>query len=833
MKKVLILILFVSAAIFQYAQEKYPYQDAAAPVEKRVEDLLNRMTLDEKIDLIGGTGIATKENKRLGIPEMKMTDGPAGARFDKSTAFPVGIATAATWNPELIYTVGQAIGRETKGHGRNIILGPCINIARLPVGGRTFEGMGEDPFLTSRIAVAYIKGVQNEGVAATVKHFAANNEEIDRDYVDVFVSRRALNEIYFPAFKAAVTEAGSQCIMSSYNRVNGRYASENDYLLREVLRNKWNYKGMIMSDWWAVHSAIPTALGALDIEMPNGDYMNIKNLKSSVESGVIPAATIDEKVKNILTLMFKLGIFDKATVEDKSLLNTSENRNVAYKTALESIVLLRNEGNILPLKADKVKTIAVIGPDADTARTGGGGSSEVNPIAPVYSILDGLKSKLPANIKIIFSRGVEFDDNIKLETIGSKYLFTDKSCSKNGLNAEFFNNMNLTGVPVLKRIDPVIDFNWVDNGPGPEVAKDHYSVSWTGYLKVQKTDEYTLGTISDDGSRLWIDDKPVIDVWFPHGPLKRTVSMKLEKGKLYKIRFDLFEKAGGAVATLGWQTGGREMIAKAVEAAKKADYVLLTVGTTSIIETEGRDRSSMALPASQDELIEKVAAVNKNTVVVLTSGSPVLMDRWINKVKGVVETWFAGTEGGNAIADVLLGNYNPSGKLPITFPHKWEDCSAYPTYNVLKERTYYSDDIYVGYRHFDKFNIEPLFPFGYGLSYTTFEYSGLNVTPLDSSIFNVTFNIKNTGSVKGEEAAQVYVSSHGLNVERAVKELKGFAKVALNPGETKAITIKLNKDSFAYFSEKEDKWKVDAGSYKIAVGTSSRDMKLQSDIEVK
>jgi beta-glucosidase len=830
MNKFLLLILSFSTAIFQFAQEKYPYQDATVSVEKRVEDLISRMTLDEKINLISCTELDTKVNKRLGIPEMRMTDGPAGTRIDKATAFPLGIATAATWNPGIIFSVGEAIGRETRGYGRHIILGPCVNIARMPMGGRVFESMGEDPFLASRIVVGYIKGVQNEGIAATVKHFAANNEEIDRAYVDVLVSRRALNEIYFPAFKAAVTEAGVLCVMSSYNKVNGRFSSENDYLLREILRTEWNYKGMIVSDWSAVHSAIPTAQGALDLEMPGGDYMTIKNLKGPVESGVIPIETINQKVKNILRLMFKLGIFDKATLEDKSLINTVENRNIAYRAALESIVLLKNDSNILPLNKDKIKTIAVIGPTADTAITGGGGSSQVDPLNPV-SILDGLKSKLPSNVKVNFLRGGEFDDNIRLETIDPKNLFTDKTCSKNGMNAVFFNNTDLTGVPVLERIDPVIDFKWNENGPGSGVAKNNYSVSWSGYLKVPETDEYILGTIST-GSRLWIDDKPVIDVWYPHDTLRKAISVILEKGKLYKIRFDLFENTGNAVAFFGWQTDREEMIKEAVEAAKKADYVLLTVGTTNQIEAEGIDRSSMNLPDSQDELIEKVAAVNKNTVVILTNGSPLLMDRWISKVKGVVEAWFPGTEGGNAIADVLLGNYNPSGKLPITFPHKWEDCSAYPTYNKLSERTYYSDDIYVGYRHFDKFNIEPLFPFGYGLSYTTFEYSGLNITPLDS-IFNVTFNIKNTGSVKGEEIAQVYVSSYGINVERPVKELKGFAKVSINPGEIKAVTIKLRKDSFAYYSEKDSEWKVNAGRYKIAVGTSSRDMKLQSDIQIK
>jgi beta-glucosidase len=831
MKKILSLLLIFLIVSVHYAQEKYPYKDPAVSVEKRVEDLLGRLTLDEKIDLIGGTGIATKEIKRLGIPELKMTDGPAGARFDKSTAFPSPIAMAATWNPDLLNNVGGGIGRETKGHGRNVILGPCVNIARIPMGGRDFESYGEDPFLTSRLAVAYIKGVQNEGVAATVKHFAANNEEIDRDYVDVFVSRRALNEIYFPAFKAAVTEAGTLCLMTSYNKVNGRYSSENDYLLKEVLRKEWNYKGLIMSDWWAVHSAIPTAQGGLDIEMPNGDYMNIKNLKSSVESGVIPVETINEKVKNILTLMFKLGIFDKATIEDKSLINSPENRKIAYETSLASIVLLKNDQNNLPINKNKIKTIAVIGPDADTARTGGGGSSLVDPINPV-SFLDGLKNKLPANVKINFARGAEFDDNIQAKAIDAKYLFTDKTGKKNGLNASFFNNINLTGAPVLTRIDDSVNFTWDENGPGSGVSKDHYSVMWTGYLKVPKTGEYSLCTISDDGSRLWLDDKLIIDVWFPHGPLKKTFPVILEKGKFYKIRFDLFEKAGGAVGTLAWQTGREEMIAKAVEVAKKADYVLLSIGTNDKIETEGRDRSDLVLPNGQDELIEKVSAVNKNVIVVLTNGSPVLMDKWIKKVKGVVETWFPGSEGGNAIADVLLGNYNPSGKLPLTFPHKWEDCSAFPTYNILKERTYYADDIYVGYRHFDKFNIEPLFPFGFGLSYTTFIYSDINVSSIGDN-YEVTFNIKNTGNVKGEEVAQLYVSSYGFSVERTVKELKGFSKVPLNPGEQKKVTIKIDKNAFAYYCEKTAEWKVDPGRYKIAVGASSRDLKLQSDLELK
>ncbi len=833
MKKAVCLMIVIFAVSTQYSQEKIIYKDTSQPIEKRVDDLLSRMTLDEKIELIGGTGVATKEIKRLGIPELRMTDGPAGVRLDtcKSMAFPAPIAMAATWDTALVNRVGAGIARETKGHARHVILGPCVNIARLPLGGRVFESYGEDPFLTSRMAVSYIEGVQKEGVAATVKHFAVNNEEIDRTYVDAIVGRRALNEIYFPAFKAAIQEAGALCVMSAYNKVNGSYCSENDYLLKEVLRNEWKFKGLIMSDWWATHSAIPTALGGLDIEMPYGDFMNIKNLKEPVEKGIIPIEAINEKVRHILTIIFKLGLFDKPeSVEDKSLINSFENRKISYETSLESIVLLKNGQNILPLNKNKLKTIAVIGPFADVAITGGGGSSKVNDISPV-TLLQGLKNKLP-DVKIIFTKGLVIDNGTNIRPIESNYLYTDSTGRQHGLNAEFFNSMDLVGVPVLKRIDKEINFNWDTTGPGSGVAKDHYSVRWNGYIKVNKTDDYLLAVVGDDGMRLWLNDKLIEDAWYPHAAMKKSSSVRLEKGKYYKIKFELFEKTGGAVGILGWDAERKGGYRKAVEAAKKADCVILSVGNTSEYETEGRDRPDLFLPYGQDKLIEKVAAVNKNVIVVLTAGSPVVMNKWIGKVKGVVDAWFPGTEGGNAIADILLGNADPSGKLPVTFPQKWEDCSAYPTYNRLNGRTYYSDDIYIGYRHFDKNNIEPLFPFGYGLSYTNFEYSDINIVR-NGEEYEVTFYVKNIGKVNGKETAQLYISSTVQNIDRPVKELKGFSKISLNPGEKKKITVKINKDAFAYFSEQYNAWKVDPGIYKVLVGASSRDIKLSSDIELK
>ena len=831
MKKYLLYILLATLPIV--AQEKYLYKDPTAPIEKRVEDLISRMTLDEKLDYLGGTGVATKANTRLGIPELRMTDGPAGVQWNKckSMAFPAPVAMAATWDLDLIKQVGAGIGRETRGHGRHVLLGPCVNIVRMPMGGRNFESFGEDPFLASRMAVNYINGVQSEGVAATVKHFAVNNQEIDRMYVNANVSRRALNEIYFPAFKAAVQEANSLCLMTAYNKINGRFASENDYLLREILRKEWNYKGLIMSDWWAVHSSLPTAQGELDLEMPHGDFMNAKTLKSSVESGLLSIEVINEKVRNILKLIFKLGLFDKSILQqDLSLVNSAINRKIAYETSLASIVLLKNEKDFLPLNKNKLRTIAVIGPNAAEPRTGGGGSSEVNDISPV-TILDGLKNRLPANVKINFAKGVSLDSEIKIVPIKSSNLFTDTTGKKNGLNGEYFNNIDLRGTPVLSRIDETINFTWDENGPGFGVEKNRYSVRWSGYFKVDKTEDFPIATVSDDGMRLWIDDKLIQDVWYPHASMKKITTLKLEKDKYYKIRFELFEKGGGAEAVLGMGVGREEIFDKAVNVAKNADCVIICVGTNKDIETEGRDRFDLFLPNDQDLLIEKVASVNKNVIVVLVVGSPVVMDRWLNKVKGVVDAWFPGTEGGNAVADILFGNANPSAKLPMSFPQKWEDCSAYPTYNRIKERTYYSDDIYVGYRHFDKYGIEPLFPFGYGLSYTTFEYSKFDVSK-NGEDYEVSFDLKNTGRIKGEEVAQVYVSSTAKTMDMPIKELKGFSKVSLNPGEQKKVTIKLDKNSFAYFNEQFNQWKIDPGKYIIHVGSSSRDLKFNTEIEI-
>jgi beta-glucosidase len=810
------------------AQDIESYKNSKLPVKQRVNDLINRMTLQEKVDMLGGTGFATKPNTRLGIPELKMSDGPLGVRWDSSTAFPSGICMASTWDTSLIYMVGKSIGEELKGKGRDVILGPCVNIARIPMGGRNFESFGEDPYLDSRMAVSYIKGVQSTGAAATVKHFAVNNQEYERMFVNVKIDERTLNEIYLPAFKAAVTEADALCVMSAYNKVTGAYCSENHYLLNEKLINEWGFKGLIMSDWGAVHSTIPTIQNGLDLEMPTGEYLNEKKLTGSIKSGEVSIKTIDDKIKRILTVMFKLGLFDHPDLPDKNLIDTKEHKETAYRTAVEGIVLLKNNNNILPLNLNRIKSIAVIGPNAAEARTGGGGSSMVT---PVYSIspFEALRNILPKNIKINYAAGIILNGDSN--PINEKYFYQPGK-NENGLIAEYFKNKNLEGKPALTKIDKQISFNFGIGSPFPDFPNDNFSIRWSGELKAPESGNFLIDVRSDDGVRLFINDTLVINDWNDHGAQTNTFKIHFDKNKLYKIKLEYYEHSGDAVVKMGWRLPNDQQITDAVAAARNSDAAILFAGTSNNFESEGFDRNNLELPDGQGDLINKIAAVNKNTIVVVTSGSPVLMSKWINNVDGVVESWFGGDEIGNAIADVLTGRHNPSGKLPVTFPQKWEDCSAYNSYHKQDSVSVYNDGIFIGYRHFDKYGIEPLFPFGYGLSYTNFDFTNIKVKQSDDK-FLITFDIKNSGKVKGTEIPQLYVHDPNPEIGKAPKELKRFARVVLNPDENKEVKFKLSKDDFKYFDSGKHTWQVNPGNYELLIGSSSRDIKLKYNISVK
>jgi len=662
---------------------KLPFMDNSIDLEERVEDLLNRLTLEEKFHISAGRRFFhTKPIKRLGIKSFKMTDGPHGVGalgtyfIKKTTYFPTAICRAATWNPELSTKFGVAIAHEVRDVGYHMILGPGVNIQRTPLCGRTFEYQTEDPYLNKVLGVAVVKGVQSERIAACVKHYVANNQDTNRLNVSSEVSERALHEIYFPAFKASVCEADAWSFMACYNKVNGVYGCENKYILTEKLMNEWGFRGFVVSDWFATKNTTSTencANAGLTLEMPWAMKYRKKKFKRAINEGKLTEDIVNENIRRLLRVMFLVGLFDAEKTVPKGSRNTPEHQNLARKIAEEGIVLLKNENNLLPLKMNEIRSIAVIGPNANKKMAFGGGSSMIRTLYEITP-LKGLKEKCKDKVEIIKSPSE-----------------ADIAIIVGGLN----------------------------------------------------------------------------------------------------------HKRGN--------------------------------------DSEGKDRKQFDLPEKQIKLIKKTVKENPKTIVVLINGSPVGMD-WIEKIPCVIEAWYAGQEGGHALADIIFGDINPSGKLPITFPKKLKDSPAHKSRKTFpgNEKVFYEEGIFVGYRHFDKENIEPLFPFGHGLSYTSFNYENLqidNKKVSENDKIAISCEITNSGEREGAEVVQLYVHDIELSVERPPKELKGFKKIYLKPGEKSIVKFELTKQDLSYYDEIEHCWKAEKGTFKILIGSSSRDILLEDEIE--
>ncbi len=689
--------------------------------EVKITKLIKQMTLQEKVGMIhANSSFRSAGVKRLGIPELTTSDGPHGVRLelgtpsgkvsdmeDAGTYLPTGNTLAATWNIQLGYAFGSVLGSEAKYRHKDIILGPGINIIRSPLNGRNFEYQSEDPYLVSQMVVGYIKGVQDQGISACVKHFAANNEEADRTTVDVQMSERALREIYLPGFKAAVTVAGVHSVMGSYNKFRGQYATENKYLVNKILKGEWGFKGLLMSDWGAVHNTMEALQNGTDLEMgsdlgtPRREFNNSfmgDTVITLVKSGKLSESVIDEKVRRILRVMFKTHMIEgKRTAGEY---NTKAHQQTALKVAEEGIVLLKNEGQLLPLQRSAIKTLAVIGENADRPNALGGGSSQIKARYEVTP-LQGLKNLLNNSVDITYAQG-------------------------------------------------------------------------------------------------------------------------------YKI-------ARG-------QGADQQMIQQAVDAVSHADAAIIFCGWThgydynkwndNAYDAEAVDKPDMNMPFGQDELLKAVLKANPKTVVVLMGGGPIDITQWAGQSKAILEGWYPGMEGGNALAKVIFGQVNPSGKLPMTFPKKLEDSPAHKLgeFPGVNGTVHYNEGIFVGYRYFDTYKVEPQFAFGHGLSYTTFKYDKMNVQKGAGKQAIVKLMVKNTGKVAGAEVVEVYVKQVLHLVERPDKELKAFKKVFLQPGESKEVSVTLNKDAFSYYDDKKNTWVADAGQYNILVGSSSKDIRVSKNI---
>lgn len=798
-----------------------------ADVERRAESILSAMTLEEKITLIGGIDdFYTRPLPRLGIPSLRMSDGPLGVHdYGLTTAYPAGIALAASWDVELAQRVGTMMGQDARARGVHFILAPGMNIYRAPMCGRNFEYFGEDPFLASRVAVSLIEGIQGQRVIATAKHFAGNNQEFGRMDVSSDIDERTLREIYLPAFEASVKDAKVGAIMDAYNPVNGVHMTQNHHLNNEILKKEWGFDGILMSDWGATHDGIAAANAGLDLEMPSSAFMKKEALLPAIKEGKVSAATIDDKVRRILRKAIQFGFLDQPQKDTDLPLYSQEGRQVALEEARSGMVLLKNSGNLLPLDKTKLKTVAVIGPEAFPAVVGGGGSALTKPFNAV-SYLEGVSNYLGTNAKVLYAVDIP-----PLEEVfeNSEFVMTPNGVS--GLKGEYFSNQELQGPAALVRTDKRIEFKWGEGSFAPNQPVDHFAVRWTGWFVPAKSADYKFFTSADDGVRLYIDDQLVIDDWQLHSETLDTYGRRLEAGHPYKVRFEYFEAVGSASVGFG-VIGAEAAIGRETKAlAAKADVAIVCVGFDPSTETEGEDRN-FRLPGGQDELIRQVASVNKNTIVVVNAGGNIDMTPWIDSVPSLIHAWYPGQEGGTALAQILFGDYSPSGKLPASFERRWEDNATHGSYYPEKgaKRVKYSEGVFLGYRHFDRANTKPLFAFGYGLSYTTFGYSNLEVAPafgnLDQPV-TVSFDVQNTGLREGAEVAELYVGDSHASVPRPVKELKGFARVNLKPGETKHLVLTLDRRAFSFYDVKKRDWNAEPGDFTILVGGSSDHIQLQ------
>lgn len=803
----------------------------------RIDDLLSQMTLDEKISMLAGADLwHSVAVPRLGIPQFKTTDGPNGARgasgsmAPQSVAISIGAALGATWNPDLVEKIGNVLADELKAKGSHILLAPTVNIHRTPIAGRNFECYSEDPYLSGMIASAYIKGIQDYGVGACIKHFIANDQEYERFSISSEVDERTLREIYLEPFRIAIRNSNPWAVMSSYNRVNGTYACEYDHSLLEILKGEWGYDGIVMSDWFGTYDeAVPTS--GLDLEMPGpARWMSNEVVKKALNNGSLTEASLNDKVRRLLNVLEKAGLFENPTLQPERAENKPQHRKIVRKAAREAIVLLKNDGT-LPLK--KVKSIAVIGPYADKAQILGGGSSSVSPhyvIAP----FEGIKNRAGKNIKVDFTPGCFIHKNLPAPT--PETLST--ADGRIGLHLNLFNGIKLSGAPVYSEVTTRLQHGWFHTSV-PNADQESFSMRLEGFFTPKESGTHTLSLFAVGWGKLYLDEKMIIDHSSDSDMGKQlTTELKLEGGKSYPIKMEYYWKGNPRWRGVGighQPPHSKDPIADAVKLAKKADVVVLVASLNSEWESEGFDRTDMKLPGAQNELIERVAKTNKNTIVVLNVGSPTEMP-WIEKVPAVIQLWYNSQEQGNALADILFGDENPSGKLPTTFPVRLQDNPAYINYPGENGKVQYGEGIFVGYRYYDKKEVAPLFPFGHGLSYTTFKYSNLRVSKKSitpDQTLTVKVDVTNTGKVLGKEIVQLYVRDVQSTFARPEKELKAFDKVALKPKQTKTITFNLNREAFWYFNTTKNAWSVESGEFEIIIGASSRDVRLSGNVNLE
>ena len=823
-----------------------PYKNSTLSPLIRANDLLSRMTLEEKIAYCSGVRDQfIRDLPRRGLPAINMQDGPIGVHGG-GTTFPPAIALASSFDPDLMFEVGQALGRDSRAIGVHVTLGPAMNIVRAPILGRAAEYYGEDPWLAARMVPELIRGVQSQGAMACAKHFIGNELELVRTSSDSQIDERTLREIYLPPFESAV-RANVATVMGAYNHINGIHACVNPHTLHEILRTEWGFTGFVMSDWGA--GSGPTnvwAMGPLDLAMPSGPMGEPTRVMPLIEAGKINPAVYDVKVGHILRKLIEFGVLDRAQKDDAFQKRDPASRAVALRASREGTVLLKNENNALPLDCTALRSIALIGPNAELDPNGapyvtGIAGSSSNDCPEVVSIAQAIRELAGDRVKVVV-----VPDHIRTlyETTAYEHPGADGK-PEPGLQASYFKNLEFSGTPDLQRVDKDLNFShgWRIKGWLKELRPfGALAVRWTGAIRPKATGQYCFAKESNPGMKVWLDGELVID---DEADFARThwvrptsgVVRKLEANRAYALKVEYVnrpEVAHMVGVRFGW--GPAQPMAE-IEAARSCDAVVACVGFGFMTEGEGFDRT-WELPYGQAELLKAVAAANPRTIVVATGGGAFETSGWVNRVPAMLQAWYLADKGGKAIAEILFGRLNPSGKLPVTFAKRWEDNPAAPYFQADWSKTGmkpvdYREGIFVGYRGFERSGVEPLFPFGHGLSYTKFEYRNLKIQSDGNDAVTVTCDIANTGSRGGAEVAQLYLGDRHAPVPRPPKELKGFSRIELQPGEVKPIRFQLGRRDFSYYDVTAKAWTASPGSFEISLGGSSRDIRLHGQYELK
>lgn len=802
----------------QSPQSPYPSKYPPEVVEKRVESLLSQLTKDEKITLLAGDGfdgMSTMAIPRLGIPKLVMADGPQGIRaHGPACSFPSGIALAATWDMKLAFAYGAALGREAKARDIQIQLGPGVNIARNPLNGRNFEYFGEDPYLTGELAAEWIRGLQSQWVVATVKHYVGNDTEWRRMEIESLMSEQTLREVYLQPFKKSLDKGGVWSVMSAYNKLNGFPSTSNDMLQNRVLKNEWKFPGLVMSDWWATDSVNAIARG-LDLEMPMGYRVNQESVTKALQNGSLKEEQIDQAVSRLLRMAISMGFLDAKKPKENLPLESKENADVALDVATKSIVLLKNEASILPLDKTKLKHVIVYGPNAQDTPAVGGGSGGVTPFHRV-SFFEGIRQALPKDTEVFYAP-MPLTPHVSL----FNFFELNKRIPPppriiNVRRMVSITEKNFTRVTTSKQKN--IQISWDPKNRPEEIPKaTEARVIWDAEIEIPEAGNYEL--IAEGHPEIRLGDREL------GNPDSYVVT--IEKKSTLQLRATVSEvgRGRGYVSLKIQPVAERAM---GIPPAKEADVAIVCVGLNPIVEGEGFDRG-FALSTKQQELIKKVSAVNPHTIVVLSGGAAVEMDSWIGKVPAVLQTWYLGQSAGTALASILFGDANPSGRLPCTFDRRIEENPSFKHYpgSFPEGKEWpvadYHEGIFYGYRGYDRSGIEPLFPFGYGLSYTSFSLTGMTITP-NGDGYQVGVEVANTGKRDGATVVQLYLGLPGESTPRPLRELKGFQRVELKAGEKRTIVIPLPRDSLMYWHPVENKWVLPSGSIKVELGFSEREI---------